>query len=581
MAKRSKRNTTVVRAADVNERDWRWALILIIAVIATYLPIWWAGYNWDDDLVLTANPVIVGPLGLKEIWTTNAADICPLTLTVFWLENALWGLEPLPYHVVNVLLHAADAVLLWRVLRVLSIPGAWLGATLWALHPVQVESVAWIAEMKNTQSALFYLLSILFFVKSLGKEGGTRPAGWNWDYVLTLVFAAMAMASKSSTVVLPIVLLLCAWWMKRRWDGRAAIRVLPILLMSVVTGLVSLWTQGFYFAAAGNAIDMPSWSQRIAIAGDAVWFYLGKLLWPSPLIAVYPRWQVDAQQWTSYLPAAAVVLVLAILWRYRRTWSRAWFFAFAYFLIALLPAVGLALNTYFNLSFVADHFQYLAAMGPLALAGAGMIRLMDQMAFARWWLRVGFGVGVLLLFAIVSWQRAGVYQNQEMLWTDTLAKNSACWLGHNNLGNWLRSEGRYDEGMAQLEEALRLSPGFADAHANLGNAYFQKGRIEDALAQYKAALKINPDFANAHYNFGIVLNQQGRWPEAIEHFQRAVEIEPGFAEAHNGLGIVYARENRIGDATAQFEEALQVRPGYADAQANLARMKSLATPGPK
>ena len=180
--------------------DWVLGLILILVVILAYTPIWRAGFIWDDDAMLTANPCIVGPLGLKEIWTTNAADICPFVITTFWVEHALWGLAPLPYHLVNVLMHGACAVLLWRVLRSLRVQGAWLGAALWALHPVAVESVAWITEMKNTESALFFLLSILFFVKSLrAKEvNGRNRVGW--DYALSLLFAALAMASKSSTV---------------------------------------------------------------------------------------------------------------------------------------------------------------------------------------------------------------------------------------------------------------------------------------------------------------------------------------------------------------------------------------------
>ncbi len=211
------------------ERDWIWALVLLAAVFLAYTPVWRAGFIWDDDMHVTANPVIVGPLGLKEIWTTNHARICPLALTTFWFEHALWGLAPLPYHLVNVLVHGLGAVVLWRVLRQLQIPGAWFGAALWALHPVQVETVAWITELKNTQSCLFYLLSILFFVKWLraGKTGG------NWPYALTLLFAAMAMASKSSTVILPLVLCLCAWWVEGRWQWRRLIAIAPIFLMSV------------------------------------------------------------------------------------------------------------------------------------------------------------------------------------------------------------------------------------------------------------------------------------------------------------------------------------------------------------
>ena len=196
------------------ERDWFWGLLLVLAVILVYTPSWWAGYLWDDDVVVTENPVIVGPLGLKEIWTTSAADICPLTITTFWVEHALWGLAPVPYHVVNVLLHGVSAVVLWRVLRALQVPGAWLGAALWALHPVQVESVAWISEMKNTESGLFFLLSILCFVRWLKDRG----SGAGWNYGLALLFAALAMASKSSTVILPVVLCLCAWWLKGRWQ---------------------------------------------------------------------------------------------------------------------------------------------------------------------------------------------------------------------------------------------------------------------------------------------------------------------------------------------------------------------------
>ncbi len=207
--------------------DWIWGLILILSVILTYTPVWQAGFIWDDDAHLTANPCIVGPLGLKEIWTTSAADICPLTLTTFWMEHALWGLGPLPYHLVNVLLHGACAVLLWRVLRSLRVQGAWLGAALWALHPVVVESVAWITEMKNTESGLFFLLSILFYVRWLRSRDLDRRSGGGWNYALTLIFAALAMASKSSTVILPVVLCLCAWWMEGRWRWRNVARVLP------------------------------------------------------------------------------------------------------------------------------------------------------------------------------------------------------------------------------------------------------------------------------------------------------------------------------------------------------------------
>ena len=229
-------------------RDWVWGLILVLAVIVAYSPVWWAGYIWDDDIYITSNPDMNGWVGLENIWTTKAADISPLTFTTFWVEHAIWGLVPLPYHLVNVLLHGACAVLLWRVLRSLRVPGAWFGAALWALHPVEVESVAWITETKNTQSGLFFLLSILFFLRWLRARDLDGRTNWDWNYGLTLLFAALAMASKSSTVILPVVLCLCAWWIEGRWQWRNLARTAPIFVLSIAGSALALWTQGLALA---------------------------------------------------------------------------------------------------------------------------------------------------------------------------------------------------------------------------------------------------------------------------------------------------------------------------------------------
>jgi hypothetical protein len=288
---------------------WTLGSILVLSVVLAYTPVWRAGFIWDDATHLTANPCIVGPLGLKEIWTTSAADICPLVFTTFAAEHALWGLDPLPYHLVNVLIHGACALLLWRVLRSVRVEGAWLGAALWALHPVEVESVAWITEMKNTESALFFLFSILYFVRWLTARDAAEPTGGERNYALSLLFAALAMASKSSTVILPIVLCLSAWWMEGRWSSRNAIRVLPFFVLSIASSALSIWTQGLQLATFTDPQWVRSWPERLVTAGDAIWFYLGKLLWPNPLITIYPRWQLNAAHWSAYLPLLAVVVL--------------------------------------------------------------------------------------------------------------------------------------------------------------------------------------------------------------------------------------------------------------------------------
>ena len=548
--------------------DWLLGLLLIGAVILTYMPIWHAGYIWDDDMMVTENPVVVGPLGLKEIWTTSAADICPLTLTTFWLEHRLWVVDALPYHLVNVFQHAACTILLWRVLWNLRVPGAWLGAALWALHPVQVESVAWIAEMKNTESTLFFLLSILFFVKWTETKESGRHRETNWNYGLMVLFAVLAMASKSSTVVLPVVLCLCAWWMEGRWRWSSLVKVTPIFLLSLIACVVSIWTQGMRMAEDADPQWVRSWPERLATTGDAVWFYLGKLLWPHPLMTIYPRWQIDSAQWISYLPLLAVIIVSFVLWLKCES-LRGSLLAWIYFLAALLPVLGL-LDLYFQrFSFVADHLQYLAGIGPLALIGAGMAWLGNAVIPQKRWLQSGLGAAVLLILGLLSWQRVWAYESKSTLWTDAAAKNPSSWTASNNLGLSLAERGRVDAAMDKFQKALEIRPNYADAHNNLGLALVQKGEIDAAIAEYQKALAINPNRGDTHNNLGMALVQKGRTDEAVPHFQRAVQISPNYGDAYNSLGIGLSQMGRVDDAITQFQTALRINPNNSQAQYNL------------
>lgn len=515
-------------------RDWLWGLILILFVILVYTPVWRAGFIWDDDAILTANPCIVGPLGFKEIWTTSAADICPLTLTTFWVEHALWGLSPLPYHLVNVLMHGLSAILLWRVLGSLRVQGAWLGAALWAIHPVGVESVAWITEMKNTESGLFFLLSILFFVRWLrAKELGGRTGGGR-SYALSLFFAALAIASKSSTIILPVVLCLCVWWIEGRWSWRNAARVVPIFPMAVAASALSIWTQGLQLAAT-DPQWVRTWPQRLATAGAAVWFYFAKLIWPHPLLTIYPRRQIDAGQWVSYLPLLALIVILSIFWLKREPWSRACFFAFAYFGMALLPGLGLLDNPIFRLSFVFDHFQYLGSIGPLALAATGLVRLSDFFLPKKPRLQSALCAELLLILGITSWHRTSVYKSEYALWTDELAKNPNCWLGHYNLGHTLLQNGQLDDAVAQYQKAVEINPSYFEAHQNLGVALGQKGQLDEAINQFQEALKINPNRFEAHQGLGAALGQKGKLDEAIDQFQEVLRLKANYSPAQDNL----------------------------------------------
>ncbi len=583
-------------------REWFSALALLVAVFAAYLPVWKAGFVWDDRYYLTDSPAMLGLRGLVVVWTSSIADISPLATTTFWVEHALWGFAPLPYHLVNVLQHGACAVVLWRVLLGLKAPGAWLGAALWALHPVNVESVAWVTELKNTQSGLFFLLAILFFLrwKAKAAHGGTSRYA---DYGFVLLFAALAMATKSSTVILPVVLCLAAWWMERRWDWRNLARVAPIFLLSLAASALSVWTQSLALSTLVDPTLVRTLPERLVTAGLAVWFYLGKLAWPHPVMSVYPRWNIDASNASSYLPLLAVVLTLFILGLRREYWARAPFFVFAYFLCALLPVLGLFDNYIFQYSLVFDHFQYLASMGPMALAGAGLVRLADRMMPGKANVPSAPGVVLLLVLGLLTWQRAATFESEETLWADTAAKDPTSTTAHYNLGVELARQGRADEAKLHFRRALEINPNYTNARVNLGVLLLKEGHVDEALAEIRQALNANPKSGEAYSALGLVLLKKGRQDEATAAFKRATEISPQLANAavnyganllqrgetdaaiaelvramnlnsnifedYYYLGMALMKKGQTNLAIAAFEKSLEIDPSNVDAYNNL------------
>jgi len=411
---------------------------------------------------------------------------------------------------------------------------------LWALHPVQVETVAWISETTNTLSGLFYLLTLLFFVRGLKiEERNGRGESIRNDALIWLC-AALAMAAKSSTVILPLVLALIAWWKEGRLSGRQAARIAPVLVLSLIVGAVTLWMQHLQEASAVGALGMRSWPERVAVAGCALWFYLGKLLWPHPLIAIYPRWTIDPTQAFAYLPLAAWVVVLFFLWRQKEPVSRGLFLAAAYFTAVLLPVLGFADQSYFRFSFVADHFQYLADMGPLALAGAGLAAFFSLFASKARWLTPVLAVGVFCLLGALTWLRTWAFGSPETLWTDTLAKNPHCATAYDNLGWTFAREGRIDEAISLYRQALEIDPRSFGARYNLGNALLQNGQVTEAIVEYRQALDIRPDDASTHSNLGVALLQSGDVEQAVAQYKEALRLKPGDPGALHNLAEAQA-----------------------------------------
>jgi len=542
-----------------------WAFLLAGLALLAYLPALKGGFIWDDDAHVTANPCIVGPLGLKEIWTSGDADYFPLTLTSFWAQHALWGLNPWPYHAVTVLFHALCAVLFWRVLLRLGVPGAWLGAALWALHPVQAESVAWISELKNTQSCLFYLGAALFFLRWLGPGDGAERKGSGWHYALSLLCAVLAIVSKSSTVMLPAALGLVWWWRRGKFGWRDARWLTPFLAVSGLAGAYTILEQRFHSGAMGPEWTL-SWAERFAISGKDVWFYLGKLTWPHPLIFIYPRWETGPVHPAAFVPLAAMVGVFVLLWRRRTGALRPVFVAAVYFWFLLFPVLGFFAVYFFRYSYVGDHFQYLASMGPLALAGAAIARCgtLGPISPSR---RSILGGALLLALGVLTWRQCSQFRNEQTLWRETLVRNPGCWMADVNLAAIVASEGHFPEALARLEDALRLEPDSAEANSSMGRLLaIVPGRLPEAIVHFETALRFRPDSAATHCDLGCALERTpGRSAEAVVQFEEALRLKPNFSTARYNMETAFARiPGRLAEAIAQDEEALRLAPNSAE-----------------
>jgi tetratricopeptide (TPR) repeat protein len=587
-----------------SSRGWLLGLLLVLATVLVYQPAWHGGFLWDDDMHVTKNRMLVDAGGLKQIWSSpDSPQYYPMVFTSFRLERALWGLNPTGYHWVNILLHAASAVWVWRVLRRLHVPGAWLAAAIFAVHPVNVESVAWISQRKNTLAMFFYLLSMLLYlrfeppakvqgpkskVQSPRSEvrsqnpasSETQRATSNTPlfYWLSLIAFALALLSKTAVSPFPVVLLGLAWWQRGRVTGRDVWRSAPFFAASLVLSLITIWFERHQ--TAFTVIREDGFCSRLAVAGCAVWFYLYKALLPLNLILIYPRWQIDASQVVSYVPGALVAGALVLLWRGRRRWGRAWLFCAGYYLVMLLPVLGFVNIGFMSYSLVADHWQYFAIIAPIA-AVAALFSSRFQAQSAR--LKVpastvslplsptGLFLATALLLTLggLTWRQSARYANAETLWQETVADNPGCPTAYYNLGVVLVHQGRMDEAIAQFQQALQLKPDDAKAHNNLGSALLQKGALDEAIAHYRTALQSWPAYAEAHDNLGSALLQKGAVAEAIAECREALRIQPHFTAAQNNLGLALVQNGRVDEAIALYQSALQADPDYADAHNNL------------
>lgn len=554
-----------------------WTVLLLFAVtLAAYIPAMRGGYIWDDDAFVTNNELLrAGWPGLRQIWFKFGAtdQYYPMAYGSFWLEYQAWGYWATGSHVVNVVLHALNAFLLWKVLNALRVPGAWLAAFIFALHPVEVESVAWITERKNVLSGTFYMLAALAWLRFEPLPGSDPERGRDWRfYALAILLFCFALWSKTVTCSLPAALALVLWWKMDRIRWRDVWPLIPLFIIGAGMGLTTGWMEKHVIGAKGS-----DWAltllERFLIAGRAPWFYLSKLLWPEPLIFFYPRWQLDAAVWWQWLFPAATLGALVGLWLARGKIGKAPLMVALFFVGTLFPALGFIDVYPFRYSFVADHFQYLASTGVLALVAAGIVSGLRFLPGGK--SRAALCAGLLVMLGALTWRQGGGYHDLVTFYRTILARNPQCWMAHDNLAFGMMRDGRVDDSIAESRQSLAIKPDDPEAHVNLGNAVLAKGQLDEAQELYEGALRVRPDFAEAHSNLGNILLFKKQLDMAINHYQKALELKPDYAEAHNNLGYAWLLQRQPDRAIPEFNKALQLRPDYDQARVNLGNAQRL------
>ncbi len=559
------------------------AITLIFAAgFIAYLPVINGGFILDDSVLVTNNPLVKTADGLTRFWrTTEQLEYYPLTYNIFWLEWRLWETNPGGYHATNLILHIFESLLIWVILRRLSITGAFLAGLLFAVHPINVESVAWIAQLRNMTAMLFFLLSILWYLRSCISEGsegaGTsrshfgpqeraararrptfssfilHPSSFHFWYWLSLAAFVLAMLGKGSVAVLPALVLGIVWWL-RPLTRRDLWRVLPFFAVTIALTAANVW-----FQTHGTEIVIrdTGFADRLAGAGCVVWFYLYKALLPINLAFVYRQWHIEAERLLWWLPLLAVLALTAVLWRCRKTWSRPLLFAWGFFCVALVPVMGFADVGFMQYSLVADHYQHIALIG-LVAAAAALWSAWSKQARGVVARRAAHALAVVTagILMLLTWRQCSLYKDPILLYRDTLKKNPECWMIHSNLGLALKSRGQYQEAVEHFKTVLRIKPDCAIAYINLGNIFRKEGHVEEAIEQYKQALLFNPNLAEAYSNLGAALVEINQAEEAVRYYQNAMRLNPGFIEAQYNLAEAYAKLHRSSEAVEAAEKAV-------------------------
>jgi len=550
-------------------------LVLLAATLLAYLPAIRGGFIWDDDPYITANPNVQQLGGLWRIWTDlrSAPQYYPLVTTSFWLEFRLWGLHPEGYHVVNVMLHALNAALLGSVLRRTEVPKAWAAALFFALHPVHVESVAWIVERKNLLSGFFYLAALSSYLRFSGLDHELSRPGRGRDYGWALGLFVCALLSKTTTCSLPVALVLLLWWKRGRLNVPDVAPLAPFFAVGGAMALLTGWLEKTVAGARGSDWQL-TFLERCLIAGRALWFYVGKILWPTGLMFIYPKWEVDPRvAWPYVFPIGAAAALGALLWA-RRWLGRGPLVAFLFFAITLLPTLGFFDIFFMRFSYVSDHFVYLASMGLIALVVAGLARLIEA-APGRW---LRFAVVAVVMAALLgreTWHHARVFRDRQTLWADAAQKNPGSWLPLVHVGLHRLEQGKVEDALGYLFRARALRPDSEYVENALGEAFLKQGLPQQALPHFREAVRLGPSFRHARRNLAVALLRQGDVDEAVSHLSSALDFERDEAVRENTVGSTLAQYGALDQAALHYRQALRADPQNPRAHQDLGKILHL------
>ena len=602
---------TASAAAALPPHKHVWLLIaLAFITLFTYSGAMENGFVWDDEVYVT-DEKMADAHGLWQFWTNPKSTehpYYPLTHTSLWLEYQLWGDSPAGYHFTNVILQILNAFLIYFILMVLDVPAAWLCAVIFAIHPVNVESVAWISERKNLLAGLFYFGSFYYFIKYYFAENKLESPARYYYFAITLFI--LSMLSKTAFCTLPLSLLLIIWWKNEKVDKNDFVALTPFFIVAFVLGLITIWLEIYHVGAKGADFNLAP-VDRVLIAGRALWFYAGKVVWPANLMFIYPRWEINADLWWQYLFPVGGLLAVSLLWLEQKRVSRGALACVLFFIVNLLPALGF-INFYMMIfSFVGDHLQYISCLGIIVLFVGVAHFVWKKMLGGNQIAAYIFGSAVILLLSTISWQQIKNYKDERTFYGRIIKTNPLCWMAYNNRGRLLEKNGEYDSALADYEQAitvnpncqdgkgnyscmrsynnrgvsfqylgnfeaaiidfnraLEMNPSFMKAYLNRGAVYFQQQEFDKALDDFSKAIKSNPHYTKAYLNRGLVYMQKGLMDQALLDFSKTVEIDPEYIKGYINRGIIFMQQGRLDEALEDFNNVIEIDPQYVNAYYN-------------